>query len=266
MEDYPHAVNAYEVCLKIIPTFGSVRNKLIDIYDNILNQPELAQKHKDFFNRKHQALEEAEDTDTLPLFAELQSKIIELKDPIIVVSGLPRSGTSMLMQMLDKGGVPVFTDQTRTADENNPKGYYEHEAVKRLRRDKKWLPQATGKAVKVISHLLPHLPAKYNYKVIFMLRDLSEVIRSQHKMLVRQGKRKEDTYPARLEMQFKNQLITANNWFKTNHNAAVLYINHKDCLENPLEMAKKIQQFLGMDLDVNKMASVVDKSLHREKA
>ena len=265
LEQYPNAANAYEVCLKIIPTFGSARNKLIDIYINHLGQPEQAQKHKDFFERKHVTADE-EETDSLPLFDELQSKIIELKDPIIVVSGLPRSGTSMMMQMLDQGGIPIFTDHTRKADENNPKGYYEHEAVKRLRRDKKWLPQATGKAVKVISHLLPHLPAKYNYKVVFMLRDLSEVVSSQHKMLVREGKRKEDTYPTRLEMNFKNQLISANNWFKTNHNAAVLFVEYKDVLDKPLETAEKVGKFLGVDMDVQKMAAVVDKSLHREKA
>ncbi|MBN1950917.1 MAG: alkaline phosphatase family protein [Bacteroidales bacterium] len=266
LEDYENAVNAYEVCLKIIPTFGSVRNKLIEIYNDILKKPELAQKHKDFFTRKHEVPGDGEESDALPLFAELQSKVIELKDPILVVSGLPRSGTSLMMQMLDKGGVPIYTDNTRGADESNPKGYYEHESVKALRRDKKWLPKATGKAVKVISHLLPQLPAKYNYKVIFMLRELSEVVQSQHKMLVRDGKRKEDTYPVRLEMNFKNQLINANNWLKSNHNAAVLFINHREAIENPLEIAAKVKQFLGIEMDINKMASVVDASLYREKS
>ncbi len=206
LKDYANAANAYEVCLKIIPSFGSARNKLIDLYSNQLDKTELATKHKNYFEKKNVLEIDQEEGEDISEFAEMQSIALELKDPIIVVSGLPRSGTSLMMQMLDKGGIPIFSDNTRAADESNPKGYYEHEAVKRLARDKKWLPQATGKAVKIISHLLPHLPAKYNYKVICMLRDLSEVVRSQHKMLVLSGKHKEGLYPGRLEMVFKNSL------------------------------------------------------------
>ena len=266
LEDYENAANAFEVCLKIIPNFGTARNKLIELYSNKLNKPEVAKKHKEYFEKKNVFESEEEELLEFPELSELQSKIIELENPIIIVSGLPRSGTSLIMQMLDKGGVDIFTDNKRTADESNPKGYYEHEAVKSLRRDKKWLPKATGKAVKIISHLLPHLPAKYNYKVIFMIRDLSEVVRSQHKMLVRQGKHKEDIYPARLEMAYKNQLLNANNWLKSNHNASVLYINHIDAIEKPRETAKKVRDFLGIEMDIDKMAEVIDASLHREKS
>ncbi len=265
LDDFNNAANAFEVCLKIIPTFGKARNKLIDIYKDKLNEEELAQRHVDFFKKKkiYEPSENAEST-TLEL-SELQSRAIDLKDPIIVVSGLPRSGTSLMMQMLDAGGVPVFTDKQRTADESNPRGYYEHEAVKKLRKDKKWLSNATGKSVKIISHLLPLLPAKYTYKIIVMVRDLTEVVQSQHKMLVRLGKKKEDTYPARLEMNFKNQILKADDWLKSNYNAAYLYINYKEVIENPGKAAKKVQQFLGMKLDVKKMEAVVDKSLYREK-
>jgi predicted AlkP superfamily phosphohydrolase/phosphomutase/tetratricopeptide (TPR) repeat protein len=266
MDDYINAANAYEVCLKIIPSFGSARNKLIDLYSKQLAKPEMVAKHKEYFEKKNiPEADQLEGEDTM-VFAEMQSIALELKNPIIVVSGLPRSGTSLMMQMLERGGIPIFTDHSRRADESNPKGYYEHESVKQLRRDKKWLPQATGKAVKIISHLLPHLPAKYNYKVICMLRDLSEVVRSQHKMLVLNGKHKEDLYPGRLEIVYKNQLLIANNWFKSNHNVAVLYINYKDAIEKPLETAKKVEQFLNAKMDVEKMASVVDMSLYREKS
>jgi predicted AlkP superfamily phosphohydrolase/phosphomutase/tetratricopeptide (TPR) repeat protein len=266
LEDYEHAANAFEVCLKIIPNFGSARNKLIEIYSDQLNKPEAAAKHKEYFEKKNIFGSEEEETQEYPELAELQSKIIDLEDPIIVVSGLPRSGTSLMMQMLDKGGIPIFSDNKRSADESNPKGYYEHELVKSLRRNKKWLSKTTGKAVKIISHLLPHLPAKYNYKVIFMLRNLSEIIRSQHKMLVRQGKHKEGTYPVKLELSYKNQLLIASNWLKTNHNASVLYINYIDAIEKPLETADKIQKFLGTKMDTDKMAAVADASLYREKS
>jgi predicted AlkP superfamily phosphohydrolase/phosphomutase/tetratricopeptide (TPR) repeat protein len=265
LEDFENACKAYEVSLKIIPTFGSARNKLIDIYKNKLDKENLARRHIDFFEKKNIPEPENDDDLTTLDLSEMQSRVIEMKDPVIVVSGLPRSGTSLMMQMLDAGGVPVYTDKLRTADENNPKGYYEHDAVKNLRKDKRWLTEASGKSVKVISQLLPLLPAKYNYKVIVMIRDLSEVVQSQHKMLVRLGKKKEDTYPARLEMIFKNQVLKANEWLKTNYNAAYLYVNYKDVIENPNEIAEKVNQFLGKDLDVEKMAAVVDKSLYRVK-
>ena len=109
--------------------------------------------------------------------------------PVIVISGLPRSGTSMMMQMLYAAGLPVITDQLRTADEDNPKGYFEIERIKGLyqENDKSWLVDYKGKAVKIISFLLLHLPAKINYKVIFMERDLDEILASQKKMLQNRG-------------------------------------------------------------------------------
>mgnify|MGYP000906406810 CR=1 FL=1 len=265
LEDYKNAVNAFEVCLKIIPNFGRARNHLINIYGKKLNNPDAAAKHKEYFERKNVIGTEEEEVQEFPELGELQSKIIELENPVIVVSGLPRSGTSLMMQMLDKGGVDILTDHKRKADESNPKGYYEFEAVKNLREDKKWLSQASGKAVKIVSNLLHHLPAKYNYKIIFMIRDLGEVVQSQHKMLVREGKRKENVYPARLEMTFKNQLIHANRWLNNSHNTSVLYINHADAIHKPEEVAEKVQEFLGIRLDVKRMATVADVSLHRER-
>src|SRR5690349_20802881 len=104
---------------------------------------------------------------------------------IIVVSGLPRSGTSLMMQMLDHGGIPTVTDNIRTADTDNPKGYYEFEQVKKLKEDASWLPATRGKAVKMVSQLLYDLPAHENYRIIFMERDFDEMIRSQEKMLAR---------------------------------------------------------------------------------
>ncbi|MFC2085810.1 hypothetical protein ACFLRO_01215, partial [Bacteroidota bacterium] len=115
-----------------------------------------------------------------------------IKGTITVVSGLPRSGTSMMMQMLDKGGLEPFVDDKREADENNPRGYYEHEAVKSLARNKQWLPQAEGKVVKVIANLLTHLPANFHYRVIFMERDITEIVTSQKRMLKRMGKKTRD--------------------------------------------------------------------------
>src|ERR1700730_18485992 len=98
---------------------------------------------------------------------------------IIIVSGLPRSGTSLMMQMLDRGGVEVVTDNLRTADTDNPKGYYEFEQVKTIKRDTTWLPATRGKAFKMVSQLLYHLPPVETYRVIFMERGLGGRVRCQ---------------------------------------------------------------------------------------
>jgi len=263
IQDYQNAANAYEVSLKILPSLGAARNKLIKLYNTDLDKPELAAAHKEFFERKN--ISPSLEVDESLKFTEMQSKFVKFDNPTIIVSGLPRSGTSLMMQMLEAGGVSVFSDNIRKADENNPRGYYEHEAVKSIAKNKKWLAQTSGKAVKIVSQLLVHLPAKYNYKVIFMLRDLPEIVISQHKMLVRAGKHREDVYPGKLEIIYKNHLLKANGWLKSNHNAAVLYVNHQDAINNPFETAEKIKQFLGIELDIVKMASVIDKSLYREK-
>jgi len=108
-------------------------------------------------------------------------------ETITVVSGLPRSGTSMMMQMLGAGGLAVLTDGKRGADADNPRGYYEYEAVKSLGQDASWLASAGGKAVKIVSALLIHLPDGFDYRVIFMRRPIAEVLASQRAMLDRLG-------------------------------------------------------------------------------
>ena len=125
---------------------------------------------------------------------------------ITVVSGLPRSGTSMMMQMLHAGGHPCLTDDRREADADNPRGYFEYDKVKQLRTDCSWLPEATGKAVKIIAQLLSVLPTELDYKIIFMRRELDEVIASQNRMLDRQGRGGSDLSDERLRELFDQQL------------------------------------------------------------
>lgn len=264
LELYEEAANAFEASLKMAPTLGKSRNFLIDIYENNLNKPDLAKKHKEYFTDGLKTKE----TSPIAKAKSTEKDVIakrEVKDPILIVSGLPRSGTSMMMQMLESGGIEVFTDNVRAADQNNPKGYYEHEAVKRLASDKKWLPNAKNKLVKIISHLLVHLPEKYNYKIVFMERDINEIIQSQHKMLVQLGKAKADTYPAGLDMTFKENVEKIKLWAKKHHNVDILTINHKDIIKDAAGQVNKIKDFLNIDLDIDKMCSVVDKSLHRTK-
>jgi hypothetical protein len=188
-------------------------------------------------------------------------------EPVIVVSGLPRSGTSMLMKMLDAGGLPVVTDGVRTADEDNPKGYYEVERVKDLARetDRSWLAEGRGRAIKVISFLLKSLPSDLNYRVIFVRRDIEEILASQKKMLARRDET-DDTPPERMREHFQDDLwrsryqLTHRPWFE------MLEIHYGEILARPLEGAKRINDFLGGQLDAEAMAGVVDPELYRNRA
>jgi len=182
---------------------------------------------------------------------------------IIVVSGLPRSGTSLMMQMLDRGGIPAVTDEVRTADADNPRGYYELERVKALKRDASWLPEVKGKAVKVISQLLYELPSNHRYRVIFMERDLDEVILSQEKMLERLGKT-----PAprdAIERHFTQHLERLRDWLADQRYIDVLYVRYDDVMERPEEQASRIAAFLEGRVDPARMVQAVDSSLYRNR-
>jgi hypothetical protein len=187
--------------------------------------------------------------------------------PIIVVSGLPRSGTSMVMKMLEAGGVGVLTDGLRAADEDNPKGYYEVERVKNLASepDRGWLADARGKAVKVISYLLKSLPSRFNYKVVFIRRDLEEVLASQRKMLARRGET-EDTAPERMRSLFEDDLWRATYQLKRRPEFDSIELQYSAVLAQPLDEARRLASFLGGRLDPEAMAAAVDPQLYRNRA
>lgn len=190
----------------------------------------------------------------------------KIKGDIIVVSGLPRSGTSMIMQMLHEAGVEVLSDGKRSPDESNPKGYFEFEAVKGTARDKRWLNQAVDKAVKVIAQILVLLPPVYNYKVIFIKRDLSEVMNSQHTMLHHMGKNRKDTYNAGIRLSFEKALRRAEFWLQSKPNVETLYLDYKQTVENPGDAALEICRFLNLEYSrAELMATVVTKALYRNK-
>jgi hypothetical protein len=186
--------------------------------------------------------------------------------PIVVVSGLPRSGTSMAMKMLEAGGLRVVIDNLRSADEDNPKGYYEDERVKDLHQegDKTWLREARGKVVKIISFLLKSLPADNNYKVIFMHRNLREIVASQNKMLVRRGE-KNDT-PDERAVQLLEEQVRDARFFLRRPQFEVLELNYGEMLQGARPAALRMAQFVGGELDVDKMVEVVDVLLYRNRA
>ena len=188
-------------------------------------------------------------------------------EPIVVVSGLPRSGTSMAMKMLEAGGLPLVTDGERRADEDNPKGYFEYEPVMNLARDpdKSWLGKARGKGVKIISTLLRELPASHNYRVVFMRRDLDEILASQAKMLERRGE-ESSAQDQQMRELFENDLWRASYLLKNGTQFQVLPVHYTEVLAEPLAQARRLAEFVGGGLDVEKMAAVADPALYRNRA
>ena len=184
---------------------------------------------------------------------------------VVIVSGLPRSGTSMMMRMLEAGGIEPLTDKVRTADEDNPKGYYEFEKVKQLEHDSSWIHEVRGRALKVILALLRHLPADFSYKVIFMRRQLDEVLASQKQMLVRRGEPTGAVADDRMADLFQRHVKWIEAWLARQPNIEVLDVSYNEVVESPRENARRINQFLGSGLDVTKMTEVVDTDLYRQR-
>lgn len=187
-----------------------------------------------------------------------------LADFITIVSGLPRSGTSLMMQMLQAGGMSLIMDDKREADIHNPRGYFEFERVKTLEADNTWMDISHGKCIKILFHLLKYLPPQFYYKVLFMDRDLNEVIKSQDKVLKEKysiGSRTDKS----LKEMFENELINVHKWLKGQENISYLIIDYKDIIETPLQEAIKIESFLDLPLNKQQMTKVVDPSLYRNK-
>ncbi len=184
---------------------------------------------------------------------------------IIIVSGLPRSGTSLMMQMLKAGGLEILADGHRPADPDNPRGYFEYEPVKSLRRDNSWLPEAAGRAVKVISVLLPCLPADLSYKIILMKRPMTEILASQHQMLKRLDRKGSAAGEEALGKIFARQLADTERWLAARDNMELLTVDYHATIREPEATGWAVAQFLGRSLDIAAMAQVVDPRLHRQR-
>jgi len=188
-----------------------------------------------------------------------------IAEPITVVSGLPRSGTSLMMQMLAAGGLPVLSDGLRSPDEDNPRGYFELEAVKHTTQDASWLRDAPGRAVKIIHVLLKDLPAAQSYQVIFMRRSIDEVLRSQRVMIERRARPSLSIAGDRLAETFLRQLVQVHAWLDTQPNIRTIEVEYHACVREPLAVATQVQSFLGCKLNLDAMAGVVEPGLHRQR-
>ncbi len=185
---------------------------------------------------------------------------------ITVVSGLPRSGTSLLMQMLQAGGLPLLTDERRQADQSNPQGYFEFDPVRRLQQEQGWLSETEGRAVKIVAPLLLYLPPTHDYRVLFMERALEEILHSQQRMLQRLGHAEPPADEALLARAFAQQVARSKSWLAQQPHIQTLYLSHPEIIAHPLPQAERLCAFLGNDLDAAQMAAVVDPSLYRERS
>jgi hypothetical protein len=186
-----------------------------------------------------------------------------MPQPITIVSGLPRSGTSLMMQMLANGGMDVVTDEIRAADTDNPRGYFEFERVKKIKQDATWLPGTRGRAFKMVSQLLYDLPATETYRVIFMERDFDEMLASQEKMLQRLGR------PAaprdEIKQSYRLHLDRLREWLARQSNIHLLYVSYNDLLHKTAEETGRVTAFLNNEIDGERMRAAVDPSLYRNR-
>jgi len=184
---------------------------------------------------------------------------------ITIISGLPRSGTSLMMQMLAAGGMPILSDGERRADVDNPRGYLEWERIKQLPKDPACIAEAEGKAVKVISQLLLSLPPEHEYRVIFMQRPLPEVMSSQDEMLRRRGTFDPSEDNSVVARAFRDHVNRVDVWFNSKPNVAVRRVQYHSVLREPKETAESVAKFLQVPLDIEAMARQVDETLYRQR-
>src|ERR1022692_644551 len=184
---------------------------------------------------------------------------------ITIVSGLPRSGTSLMMQMLDAGGMPVLSDGERKADTDNPKGYLEWERIKQLPKDPSLIAEAEGKVVKVISQLILSLPDDHEYRIVFMQRPMPEVLKSQEEMLRRRGTYEPGGDTSPIEQAFQRHLIEVNKWMASKLNVKVCRVHYHRVLRDAQGIAEEVAGFLQVPLDIAAMVGQVDGSLYRNR-
>ncbi len=200
-----------------------------------------------------------------PESQEIQSTPSEGHRFITIVSGLPRSGTSVMMRMLNVGGIPALCDEHRTPDADNPNGYYEFESVKSLQNYSDWIDRAVGHSVKMVYNLLEHLPMDREYRVVFMRRQIDEIIQSQRAMLLRNGI-KTEIPDEEIKELFERVLRQFYSWLPSQTHLKLINVSYNELLSRPASTIAQINRHLGYSLDTEAMAQVIDHSLYRNRA
>ncbi len=287
--NFEAAIKSFETAISMNPNFSQAHVRLSRIYRHVFRDTVRANEHYETADRlrnEHQAHKRRNVLSNLPDFATINydealptfpktSINPRLGDspregsskneaPVYVVSGLPRSGTSMMMQMLAAGGIEPYTDNQRQADESNPRGYFELEKVKQLPQQNDWLNEAVGKAIKVVSPLIPHLPQQNSYRVVIMKREIGEILDSQKSMLERLGKKGADLTDKQLESFLTDQYRFAIARLDI-HAIPYLVVDHAAAIADPVQTAHIVAEFLGVPLNQDAMSGTIDESLHRQK-
>ncbi len=276
------ARTAFNVALRQHYEYPEAHAEMCDLIENHFDEPDVAEKHRIKSKQDPQAHTQL---DTSLAEAEVQRKANERKSrrtPIIgksslwnrvesnevitIVSGLPRSGTSAMMQMLTAGGMEAYTDAMRAPDKNNPAGYLEHSKSQSLQLDSSWIHNARGKCVKVIAQLLPYLPVEERYRIIFMDRDLREVTQSQKIMLTNLNRPTSGLSNVDLMQTLNSQTVRAEQWMKKSGNIQALFINYLDLVNSSTEVVSKADVFLCRNLNRERMIASVKPELHRQQS
>ncbi|MGJ8592006.1 MAG: alkaline phosphatase family protein [Aquaticitalea sp.] len=269
LEEYEEAIESALTSIELVKYFprahfvlGRALEKFGDLENAKIAYETASRLTPKTFHRSDKAIENLEERLAQPV--ELKDKLTtkHRKGQIVIVSGLPRSGTSLMMQMLHSGGLEVLTDENRKPDLSNPKGYFEYEPVMSLHKDNAWLELGQDKSIKVVAPLLRYLDPKYRYKVIFMNRDLTEVVQSQQKMLGRNP----ENLPVKLFDSYTKQLNKVDYWKDNEPGVELMYLNYKDVLIDPKAVASKVSSFVGIAMNEEAMGCCVDKALYRNKA
>lgn len=260
------------------PNHAEAHETLAELYEHTLQKPDKAYLHRKaavLALERIQAMKEgrvetsAQRPSDFPEIRAVSSRLIGgCANPLIVVSGLPRSGTSLMMQMLQAGGCSIVTDGRRSADDSNPKGYFELERVKNLpgEKDRSWLAEHRGKAIKVIAPLLGLIPKNIPLKVIFMQRPAKEILDSQRRMLEREKKPGAEGKTESLMRVYAAQLTGVNNLARIHPSMEIHPVDYLATVKNPLVVAESIARFLGSALDTKAMSMAADPELYRVKS
>jgi predicted AlkP superfamily phosphohydrolase/phosphomutase/tetratricopeptide (TPR) repeat protein len=282
------AIQAFETCLRYQPGWNPAHRYLLVLCRRRPERAEQEQSHREFLRgrverrkawrsfRQHMRREAGDRAQRrVAARTQLRKKQRKVAAPrvpstrsmeFLIVSGLPRSGTSLMMQMLHAAGLPIMTDELRAADESNPHGYFEWEEIKALPKDPFLIEKAEGRAAKVVSMLLPSLPRKHHFRIIFMQRPIEEVALSQERLRQRLAGRSAAN-PAQMIERLGKHRDRITELLQQSPNVELLEVDYPDLLQNPGPQLERIADFCRIErAQLERMAAVIDPQLRHVPA